>query len=64
MSLPKKLRNVIAVTDLLALSWQSPQRKKGEIAMKKIAVPLALALATGLTLTMAFASSLLPLLLT
>jgi hypothetical protein len=38
--------------------------KKGEIAMKKIAVPLALALATGLTLTMAFASSLLPLLLT
>jgi hypothetical protein len=32
--------------------------------MKNIAVPLALALATGLTLTMAFASSLLPLLLT
>jgi hypothetical protein len=55
---------VIAVTDLLALSWQSPQRKKGEIAMKKIAVILALAIATGMTLTTAFAFSVLPLHLT
>jgi hypothetical protein len=48
------------------LSWSSnvTTNEKGEIAMKKIAVPLALALATGLTLTMAVASSLLPLLLT
>jgi hypothetical protein len=53
----------MAVTEVLALFWQSRHRRRAEIAMKKIAVILALALAftTGTALTAAFAFGLIPL---
>jgi len=56
----------MAVTEVLALFWQSPHNQKWGTAMKKIAAILALAFALtiGMTLTTAFAFSLLPLLLT
>jgi len=61
-----KFQNVMAVTEVLALFWQSPHNQKWGTAMKKIAAILALAFALtiGMTLTTAFAFSLLPLLLT
>jgi hypothetical protein len=52
------------VTGVLVLVKQCHHRRKGDVAMKKIAVILALAIAAGMTLTTAFAFSLLPLLLT
>ncbi len=55
--------NVMAVTEVLALFWQSPPSKKRGAAMKKIAVILALAFAvtTGMALTTAFGFGLIPL---
>jgi hypothetical protein len=58
----KKLQNVTAVTDVLALPWQSPHNQQRGITM--ISVILALGLAAGMALTTAFAFGLLPLLLT
>jgi hypothetical protein len=60
--LPKKLQNVMAITDVLALLWQSPHNQKRGTYM--IPAILALGLATGMALTTAFAFGLLPLLLT
>jgi hypothetical protein len=64
--LSEKLQNVMAVTDVLPLFWQTEYQWRGEIAMKKIALILALAFAftTGMALTTAFAFGLIPLLLT
>jgi hypothetical protein len=53
----------MAITDVLALFWQSRHSKKGALAMKKIAVilPLAFTLTTGVALTTAFGLGLIPL---
>ena len=63
--LQNSVQNVMAITDVLALFWQSPDSQKRDTAMKKIAAILALAFALtiGMTLTTAFAFSLLPLVL-
>jgi hypothetical protein len=48
----------MAVTDVLALFWQSPHNQKGATAM----IPVILAVAfVGMALTAAFASGLIPL---
>jgi hypothetical protein len=54
----------MAITEVLALLWQSPHNQKGSTAMKKTAAIFGLAFAAGMVLTTAFAFSLLPLLLT
>ena len=55
-------QNVMAITDVLALFWQSLHNQKRGTSM--IPVILALGLAAGMALTTAFAFGLLPLLLT
>jgi hypothetical protein len=57
----KKLQNVMAITDFLALFWQFLHNQKRGTSM--IPVILALGLATGMALTIAFAFGLLPLVL-
>jgi hypothetical protein len=61
ISAPKKLQNVMAITDVFALFWQSRHDQKRGTSM--IPVILALGLAAGMALTTAFAFGLLPLLL-
>ena len=58
---PKKLQNVMAITDVLELFWQSQHNQKRGTSM--IPVILALGLAVGMAMTTAFAFGLLPLVL-
>jgi hypothetical protein len=58
---PKKLQNVMAVTDVLALLWQSFAQLEKGTAMIAAILSLAFALVTGMALTTAFAFGLLPL---
>jgi hypothetical protein len=52
----------MAVTDVLALFWQSPHRSKRVTAMTKgVILALAFAITTGVALTTAFGFGLLPL---
>jgi hypothetical protein len=51
----------MAITDFLALFWQTQHNKKRGTAMKKIIWALAFAIATGVALTTAFGFDLLPL---
>jgi hypothetical protein len=57
----KKLQNVMAITDVLALFWQPQHNEKMDTSM--IPAILALGLVTGMVLTTAFAFGLLPLVL-
>jgi hypothetical protein len=62
MCVGTNVQNVMAITDVLALFWQSLHNQKRGTSM--IPVILALGLAAGMALTTAFAFGLLPLLLT
>jgi len=59
--LPKKLQNVMAITEVLASFYQSLQKQKGHFHDTRNS---GSGLAAGMALTTAFAFGLLPLLLT